>query len=1070
MNQTISKIVTRMLLSIALLLFTHCFCLAQDTARVEGTITDSTGAALSGASVVAINTETNRRVEATANIDGVYVLPALRIGRYTIEFSAEGFRKVVRSDVVLTVNQVAHIDALLETGSVNEVIEVSSGAPLIESSTSSVGQVINEKQVIDLPINGRNFTQLATLIPGVSRGTPGSNADGSGGNAETFRQGDTGSAAISANGLREQNNNFQLDGIDNNESIVNTVIFFPPIEALQEFRVITSVAPAEFGRGGGAVITAVIKGGTNDYHGSLFELLRNSKFDARPTFSNVKPLFIRNQFGGTFGGPIKRDKTFFFFDYQGLRQRLPIEAGNLVTVPTARMRNGDFGELLDPKFTGLDKPILIYSPTTGQPYPGNIITDPLNPVAVNYLKQFPLPDLNQAQQNYFVRRLRRQTFNDGDVRVDHRFTDQDTAFVRFSIADDKQTDPGRIPGFQAGFGAGKNEVKAYSVAGNYTHTFTPTLLNELRIGYILQKIGFFPVGFGQDQNKMVGIPGIASVTTDNGLSLIGGGNGSFLEYLGDFGQFTLRERSLQFSDAITYIKGNHTAKFGASLIQRRVKSVQADFNKGFYFFSDFVATPGNIPAMGQTGYEVAEFLIGRTNFTTSSVPGINPAITTSYETGFFAQDDWRINQKLTLNVGLRYEVFTTPTEKNDRLANFDPTTGQIILAGKNGASRSTVDNDLNNFGPRIGLAYALNSKTVIRGGYGLFYSLDRGGIGNQLTQNPPFIITQFRFSGTGANVRLNEPIPLPDAINLNNPVLPPGSALRFMPKQTDNTRVQQFNITFEREFTNALAVSVAYVGTRGDDVTAVLTSGGFDGQLRNRLTTIANVGESDYNSLQIKSTLRTYKGLNFLASYTYGRANNNTPGPFPGPSSAFRNNASDPNNLTFDEGPADYDVRNRFTFAANYDLPFFSNTSGLTRTLLHGWQFNTIITLQDGTPFSVFGGVGRAALIGDPDVSNATSNRYFNTAAFRNSNNINEQSPRNFLRAPGTNTVDASVFKKFNINERTNFEFRAQAYNLFNRPQLGFPGQFVGAGDFGVIGNTKINSARQFEFGLRLTF
>lgn len=1073
-----SSLTGRLLGILAFMLFAVGIAWAQsDTARIEGIVTDSTGAAVAGATVTAISVDTNTRLEVTTNEAGNYVATPLKVGNYILEISAEGFRKNIVSNIVLTVNQIAQINAQLETGQVADVVEVTSGAPLIEAASSSVGQVLDSKQIVDLPINGRNFTQLATLSPGVSRGTPGSNADGSGGNAETFRQGDTGSAAISANGLREQNNNFLLDGIDNNETIVNTIVFFPPIESLQEFRVITSTAPAEFGRGGGAVINAITKSGTNEIHGTVFELFRNSELDAKPTFSPTKSVFQRNQFGFAFGAPIKKDRTFFFGDYQGLNQRLPKEEGNRVTVPTARMRQGDFGELLNANFTGLGQPIQIYDPVTGNPYPRNVITRPLDPVAVRYLNSFPLPQLtDRATQNYFVQRIAKQVFNDGDFRLDHRISQIDTVFGRFSIGDDSQTDPGRIPGFQAGFGAGTNSIETRGVAVGETHSFSPTAINEFRFGFTQIRLGFFPVNFGQDQNTSIGIGGPGGFNSGTGISLIGGGNGNFIEYLGDGGQFTLRERSYQISDSLTLVKGNNTLKFGFIVIRRNVKAFQGDFAKGFYFFSDFVATPGNTPPLGQTGYEVADMLVGRTNFTaiTAGQTGaLLPSTTVSYENGVYGQDDWRVNRNLTINFGLRYEYFSAPYEIDNRLANFSPT-GGLAVAKMGGASRSTVDTDKNNFAPRVGVAYSFNSKTVLRGGYGIFYALDRGGIANQLTQNAPFIVTQYRFGGPGGSIRLSDPIPLPDPINLANPVLPPGSALRFVDPDTDTTMVQQYNVTLEHQINNNLAVSAAYVGTKGTNVTAVTTSAGFDGpNIQNRLITIANVGDSSYNSFQAKATLRNYRGLGFLAAYTFGKALNNTPGPFPGPAGNFRTQASDPNNLDNDKGLADYDVRNRFTFAANYELPFFKDEANkFVKAIFYGYQLNTIITLQDGTPFSVFGGFGRAALIGSTDsaMGDESLNRYFNTAAFRNSNSAADQAPRNFLRGPGLSTVDFSVFRKVSINERFNVEFRAQAYNLFNNPQFSNPGIFVGAGDFGVITNTRANTSRQLEFGLRVNF
>lgn len=1083
------KPLVKRLLSCALSLFLLASSagsvLAQsDTARIEGTVTDASNAIMSGAVVTAINTQTNIRAEATTNDEGHYTLTPLRVGTYTLEVSAQGFRKFEQKEIVLTVNQVARIDVKLQAGNVSEVVTVTGGGPLVESSTSSLGTVIQEKKIVDLPLNGRNFTQLATLVPGVTRGVPGGNADGSGGNAETFRQGETGSAALSTNGLREQNNNFQLDGIDNNESIVNTIVFFPPVEALEEFRVITSVAPAEFGRGGGAIVNAVIRSGGNAFHGSAFEFLRNSALDARPTFSSNKPLFIRNQFGGTFGGPIARDKAFFFVDYQGLRQRLPIEAGNRITVPTAKMRVGDFSELLDANFTGLGKPVTIYNPNTGVPFPNNKINIPLNPIAQKYLNVFPLPDFtDRAQGNYLVRRLRQQNFKDGDARVDYHFSDKDLIFGRFSIADDVQTDPGRIPDFHAGFGSGTNQVKAHSVALNYTRTFSSKLINEARFGYVRHKIEFLPVSFGTDQTSQLGIGGQSGITPAEvgGITLIGGGNGTFIEYLGDGGPYRLNERTLQFSDALSYLTGNHAFKFGATIIQRNIGSLQSDLGKGFYSFDDFQATPGNIPATGRTGYEVAEMLIGRTSFTTAAF--VTPTTAINFENGFFVQDDWRASRRLTLNLGLRYDFLPPPHEADDHLANYDPITKKLIVPG-NGVPSATVDTDKNNFGPRFGLAYDLtgDGRTVLRGGYGVFYSLDRGGIANQLTQNPPGNTEEFKFFfgavtpagiSSGGQIRLGDLIPPPTPVDPAVSALPTGSKVRFIPRDTRNTLVQQYNVAFERELTSKIAMNIAYVGTHGDKVTAVTTQSGFGGDITGLITTIANVGHSTYNSLQIKVTQRGYesgmlRGLSYLAAYTFGKARNDSPGAFPGTGGAFRQTPADPGGLA--PGPADYDVRHRFTFAGTYDIPFMRDAKGAAHALLYGWQANTIITLQTGTPFSVFGGAGRSKLIGDPDVSDRTADSWFNTKAFAESATAAEQSARNFLNGPGISTVDASLFRKFNFTERFGAEFRAEAFNLFNHPQLGVPNIFCCGGDFGRITTTRLNSERQIQFGLRLFF
>src|SRR5947207_8895861 len=344
------------------------------TARVEGIVTDNTGAVLPGATVTATNTETNASRIDVSNEKGGYTITALPVGPYRVEASLTGFKSQV-TPITLTVNQVARIDFKMQLGGVSEEMTVTAAAPTIEKSTSEISTLIDEKQIENLPLNGRNFTQLATLAPGVNRGIPGSNSSGggSGTDAETFRYSEFGGAALSVNGLREQFNNYQIEGVDNNESLVNSIAYLPPPEAIREFSVITTNAPAEYGRAAGAVQNMVIKSGTNELHGSVYDFYRPKSLASKPEFAQEKPDFTNNDFGGTFGGPIVRDRTFFFGSYHGLRNSIPVEAGNYVTVPTAKMRIGDFSELLDPSVSGLSQPVQIFDPVTGKPFAGNII-------------------------------------------------------------------------------------------------------------------------------------------------------------------------------------------------------------------------------------------------------------------------------------------------------------------------------------------------------------------------------------------------------------------------------------------------------------------------------------------------------------------------------------------------------------------------------------------------------------------------------------------------------------------------------------------------------------------------
>jgi len=369
--------------------------LAQSVSgRVEGIVTDDSGAGIPGVTVVATHTGTNAAREAVTGAEGRYLITPLQPGGYELRVELAGF-KTQKTQLALSVNQVSRIDFKLQVGGVEEVVDVVAVSPNIDKTTSSMSTVIDSKQVENLPLNGRNFTQLITLAPGVNRGVPGGQASGESGNTETFRYGEVGGAAVSANGVREQGNAYYYDGIDNNERLVNSLVFFPSPDALQEFRTITANAPAEFGRAGGAITNLISKSGTNQFHGSAYWFARPESTAATPTFAATKPDFNRDQFGGTLGGPIVKDKTFFFANYAGLRQTVPVEVGNTVTVPTARMRNGDFSELLNPSFSGVGAPVIIYDPLTNLPFPGNVIpANRLNPVAVSYLNAFPLPELN----------------------------------------------------------------------------------------------------------------------------------------------------------------------------------------------------------------------------------------------------------------------------------------------------------------------------------------------------------------------------------------------------------------------------------------------------------------------------------------------------------------------------------------------------------------------------------------------------------------------------------------------------------------------------------------------------
>ncbi|HEY0547327.1 MAG TPA: carboxypeptidase regulatory-like domain-containing protein [Pyrinomonadaceae bacterium] len=1078
--------VMRLIASAAFLLLIISPSFAQtDTARMQGVITDSNGAALPGATVTVTNLGTNRAVTTQANQDGEYTVPALPAGQYKVEVKQDAF-KTTTQNVTLEVTQVARLDFKLEPGGVTEVIQITDTLPLVQTENATIGTVIQGRQVTELPLNGRNFTQLATLVPGVTRGVPDSDASGARGNAETFRNGSTGGAVLSVNGLRPQANNFILDGIDNNESLVNTIIIFPPAEAIQEFRVQTSVAPSEFGRAGGAVINTSIKSGTNQYHGSAFEFIRNDNLDARETFAPARQEFRRNQFGGTFGGPILKDKLFAFGDYQGLRQFLPLQVDR-ASVPTARMRLGDFSELLPTT--------IIRDPLTGLPFAGNIIpAGRINPVGQRYLNAFPLPNAPGVRQNYITQRTQIQQFNDFDVRVDWNVRTDDQFFGRFSYGQDNSVTSSRLPQLPAGFGSGTNFNRTRSLALGETHIFGQNVINELRLGYIRVFYGYTPPFQGQRISADLGIPNANTSPLLGGGALIGGFNDQ-IEYTGDFGPFLVPQNSYQVADTMSVVHGSHNLRFGASIIRRQVNLFRPNRGKGFFMIG---------PGTGRTtGYEVSELLVGFIdNYTIG--PPFGTVGTRNWETGFYFQDDWRVNRKLVLNLGLRYDLYTNPTEVENRQANFDIATNRILIAGQDGNSQSLVPTDKNNFAPRLGFAYDWNGdgKTVIRGGYGIFYFLDRGGIDNQLAQNPPFSgFREFRFddgyritlSGRAPNGTLNSTLatgPLPTGelsnLNLNNPQ----NVTVFAALPTNKTSmVQQYNLQVQRELWRDTALSVAYVGTRGSHLTTYYN---FNRQVYNAASgtrafpNLGNVnvqdtsGKSSYNSLQAQLERRFSKGWQFLAAYTWAHAIDDSAGAFDN-----QTNRVDFRNLPLERGNSSLDVRHRFVFSTLYQLPFGrgqqygSDISKPMDYLFGGWQLNSILILQTGLPFDLIDPgnpetrpdlIGTVTVTGNPDM-------YFNTSAFvrvpTNAAGVKLRPGtfgRNVLYGPGTKNLDLSLFKNFAITERVRTQFRAEVFNVTNTPQFSQPNGDITSGDFGKIRGTRLGTNRQIQFALRLEF
>lgn len=1085
-----------------------------DTGRITGSVTDQTGAIIPGATLVITNTETNASQTVTSDESGNFNVPALPRGIYKAQVKATGFASQTQN-FTLEVSQVQNLNFKLSAGATDTVVEVTGAAPPIELSTSSIGEVIAGRQVTELPLNGRNFTQLALLAPGVTRGNYGNGASGVNGDAETFRNSSSGGGSLSSNGVRPQANNFILDGIDNNEALVNTLVFFPNIEGTQEFRVNTSVAPAEFGRAGGAIVQSSIKSGTNSIHGSAFWFARSNLFDASPNYrfqgAGVAPVlpFKRNTFGGSLGGPLLKDRLFVFGDYQGVRENQPLNP-EIITVPTALMRTGNFTELLGQGTTQTPSfctPTVvvnggIYDPTTCAQYPGNIIpTGDQNPAAVKYLNAYPLPNVlglsNGTQNNYRTIRKDIKQFNTFDVRLDYRLSNADQFFARTSYDNSVFNRTSRLPLLPAGFASGANFTHGRGYVIGETHTFTANVLNEFRAGYNRYTFTNAPVFSGVPISANLGIVNANRTTALGGGALIGGYNNE-LEYTGDYGTYSVPENTYQINDAVTYLRGHHTFKIGASGIRRDVSFFRPIAGKGFFQIAN-----GDF-----TGYQESELLAGFVdNYSIGAQSGFFG--TRNYEIGAFVQDDWKFNNRLTLNLGFRYDLITFPTEEHNRQAALNPANGTIQLAGVNGVPRSIIDTNYKNFAPRAGFAYDLygDGKTVLRGGYGIFYFLDRGGIDNQLGQQVPFggsvsytAAQGYRIAFTGQAPQntlvntangtpvANQPLPLPGYPTFD-PANPPAGINVFAVNRTEKIpSVQEWNLQLQQQIGPNGVFTLGYVGDKGDHLAS-----GYNYNTKpfnapadapNAFPTLGQVvynvnrGVSHYNSLQTQFNYHAAKGLQLTTSYTFARNIDDADGylGFYAVSPLYVYDSK------YNKGNSSLDIRHVFVASALYDLPygkgrmFGNNLNRGLELALGGWQMNTIVTAQTGSPFSIVypvygGGTSLRANAAGPILQpHSITNKFFTGNFSQPAAGTDGNVGRNSLYGPGLAEGDVSLFKTLHFTERFGTELRAEVYNVTNTPQFTNPDTNPNDGNFGRVSGTRLASERQMQMAVRFVF
>ncbi|AFL87537.1 hypothetical protein Terro_1227 [Terriglobus roseus DSM 18391] len=1087
-----------------------------DTGRVTGTVVDPTEATIPGATVTITNTGTSETQTVKADAAGNFTFPALQRGPYKISATMTGFQTTTQS-FDLQVSQVQTVIFKLSVGSTDQTVEVTSAAPMVELGSSTIGSVVESRQQTQLPLNGRNFTQLALLSPGVTRGNYGNGASGVNGDAETFRNSSSGGGSLSTNGLRPQANNYILDGVDNNEGLVNTLNFFPNVEATEEFRVNTSTAPAEFGRAGGAIVQTSIKSGTNSIHGSAYWFSRSNLFDASPNYqflgaSKTAPLpFKRNTFGGAIGGPIIKDRLFLFGDYSGLRENSPLNP-EIVTVPTAQMRQGNFQELLGrgttqaptvcgrPGVTTVAVNGGIYDPTTCQQFANNIIPQGrLNSAGLRYLNAFPLPNipgtLGGTQNNYRTIRTDVRHSNTIDGRLDYNISTADRLFARFSYDNSNFTRSSRFAALPAGFASGTNYVHARGYVLGETHTFGPNTINEFRAGYTRYTFANQPVFSNTPISANLGIVNANRTTNLGGGALIGG-NGSQLEYTGDYGTYLVPENTYQINNALTYIWKGHTFKVGGNGIRREVAYFRPISGKGYFQLGN-----GDF-----TGYNTSEVLAGfADNYSIGAQSGLFG--TRNYEVGAFAQDDWKLSRRLTFNLGFRWDLITYPTEQQNRQAALNPnSTGANpteLIAGQNGVGRSIINTRFTNFAPRFGFSYDLTGqgKTVLRGGYGIFYFLDRGGIDNQLGQQVPFGGSTSYFASGGSRIAFTGQNPTGSSLSSTLATAPlPGpttsslaGANVFAVNQTEKIpTVQQYDLQIQHEITPKMVMTVGYVGNLS---THLATGYNFNSKPFSAGATTPtafptlgqvvynlNDGVSRYNSLQAQLNYRANKSLTLTSSYTWAHNIDNTNG-YLGFYAVSDLNYYD---HSLNKGNSSLDQRNVFVASALYSIPFGrgqqfgSNINRGLDYIVGGWQLNTIVQAQTGTPFSVtFPVYGGGTSIradyannGQPIYTHSIQGNYINPAAFSKTqpNGRQGNTGRNQFYGPGFAAGDVSMFKTLGVTERLKTELRAEVFNVTNTPQFQNPDGTITDGNFGKVTATRLASERQMQMAIRFLF
>jgi hypothetical protein len=1082
----------------------------QITGNIRGTVTDPSGAVIRGATVTARQTETGLSRTATTDRNGNYVLLELPVGHYNLQVRDKGFQEYVQDGITLNVNETAAVPARLAIGSEKEQVLVSADAALVEPTVTSMGKVVEQQELEDLPLNGRNFSQLGLLQPGVVPLTPGiAEAGGS------LRSGQ----AYAVNGQRPESNNFLIDGANNFNGVDGGFVLKPPVDAISEFRIITLNANAEFGGALGSTTNIITRSGTNHIHGTLWEFLRNDAVDANNYFAQTKEPLKQNQFGATVGGPIKKDKTFFFGFYEGFRNRQG--ETELTTVPSVQERTGDFSQLCPEGFTGgfcKNPSHQLFNVFANAPYPNNQVPqNQFNSISKGLLSFFPLPN---AGTNLFstTQTLSSNTDQFG-VKVDHYLDASDTLSFRYMFNQLSQVDPlspggASVPGFPVG-----EDQRAQNFVAEETHTFSPSLIAVLRFSFLRNKFLFgehedhqSPASLGFQYQPSLGIAAGPPFIQVNGYSTVGDPI---------TGPRNTYENVFDYSGSLSWVRGKHELKFGGGYQRQQINVLQGIATNGFFVFVPFPVTDA-----------FASFLVGQPIVFLQGIGDFSRGIRGNNANAYM-QDTYKATSRFTINAGLRYELPEPYTEIHNRMSLFEPgkqsqvmpnAPAGLLYPGDAGVPAGLIPTDMKAFAPRVGVAWDPSGKgnLLISTAYGLFYEPYYTGQGGPLQSPisaPPYLGTpQVSLPNFADPFNGNPPPAGTFSTPLTNLTLSPTLTLPY---------TQDWDLNLQRSFGPDWLFEIGYVGTKGTHLPrfieanpAVFVPGYANGQPisnssnadQRRLYSgctladppssckfsstgeIAGIANSAYNAMETSMRRRLSHGLSFLLSYTWSKdiddvSSFNITGSAAKPVAGENDLAQDPFNLKAERGLSLFDARNRFVGSYEWALPFWNHAQNWYQSALGGWQLDGIATLMSGTPFTVFDSNDVAAqgsapeitgfsaqrpnLVGNPNNGPRAVNGWLNSSAFQrldptaNAGQFGTEG-RNVNIGPAYSDWDFAALKNFRVTESKQLQFRTEMFNVLNRTNFRLPDSDISSPTFNHI--LEAEAPRQVQFALKFMY